>query len=67
MRMKLKLYRIQKRLSQDKFAEKLGYSRGQYRLIENGEQTITLKFLEAFVKAFGGTLEEAKELTEREK
>ena len=66
MRMKLKLFRIKKRLSQDKFAEKLGYSRGQYRLIESGEQPISPKFLVAFVEVFGGTLEEAKELTERE-
>lgn len=66
MRMKLKLFRIKKRLSQDKFAEKLGYSRNHYARLESGEQPITLKFLEAFVAAFGGTLEEAKELTECE-
>lgn len=61
----LKLFRIDKELSQEQFAEKLGYSRGQYARFENGAQDVTLRFLEALTKAFGITLDDAKAITKR--
>ena len=66
MRMNLKLFRVKHGLSQDAMAKKLGYSRGHYAGIENGTQGVTLKLLEALQAAFGLSLDEAKELTERD-
>ena len=65
-RKNLKLFRIDKELSQQQIAEKLGYSRGQYARFENGEQDVTLRFLEALTTAFGISLKEAKAVTKRE-
>ena len=60
MRMALKLFRIERHLSQEKMAELLGFSRNHYAKVESGDQTnVSLKFLEA--------LEKAKELTAIEK
>lgn len=66
-RTELKLLRIKHGFSQNKMAEHLGYSRNQYARIENGEQEVTLRFLSALCAAFGKSLEEAKELTKRDK
>ena len=66
-RTELKLFRLNKLLTQEQIAEKLGYSRGQYARFENGDAEITLRFLEALETAFGLTFEEAKEITKRDK
>ena len=66
-RTSLKLLRVKHGFSQEKMALRLGYSRNQYQRIENGEQGITLNFLTALCNAFGLNLEEAKELTKRDK
>lgn len=66
-RTSLKLLRIQNGFTQDKMALRLGYSRNQYARIENGTQDVTLKFIVAVSNAFGKSLEEAKELTKRDK
>lgn len=66
-RTSLKLFRVQHGLSQEKFAEKLGFCRGHYAKFENGEQDVTLRFLEALTKAFGISFEEAQALSERDK
>ena len=63
----LKLLRIQHGLTQDRMAEKIGFSRNQYQRVEAGDQDVSLKFLVAFGDAFGMSLEEAKELTKRDK
>lgn len=63
----LKLFRIKRGYTQDGMSEKLGYSRNQYQRVENGEQGVTLKFLVALSDAFGMSLDEAKELTKRDK
>ena len=66
-RTELKILRVKHGLSQEKMASRLGYSRNQYQRIENGEHGITLNFLTALCNAFGVSLEEAKELTKRDK
>ena len=63
----LKLLRIKHGFTQDKMAVRLGYSRNQYQRIENGTQGVTLTFLVALCNAFGMSLDEAKELTKRDK
>lgn len=63
MRTALKLLRIKNGFTQDKMAERLGYSRNHYARVENGEQEVTLKFLVALTICFGLSIEEAKELT----
>lgn len=67
MRTALKLLRIKHGFTQDKMAVRLGYSRNQYQRIENGTQGVTLQFLVALSNAFGMSLDEAKELTKRDK
>lgn len=66
MRMSLKLFRVGRKLSQAKMAETLGYSRNQYARIENGDQDVSLNFLEALAGTFNISLDEAKELTKRD-
>lgn len=65
-RTELKRFRAGKLLTQEQFAKKLGYNRAHYARFENGTAEITLRFLEALTKAFGITLDEAKELTKRD-
>ena len=68
MRMALKLFRIERHLSQEKMAELLGFSRNHYAKVESGDQTnVSLKFLEALAGTFNISLEKAKELTAIEK
>lgn len=66
-RTELKRFRLNKLMSQEQFAAKLGYARGHYARFENGEAEITLRFLEALQKAFGLSYEEAKELAKRDR
>ena len=63
----LKLFRVERKLSQEQIAEKLGFCRAHYAKFENGSQDTTLRFLNALQDAFGITLEEAVALTERDK
>ena len=65
-RTELKRFRVSKFLTQEQVAKLLGYSRGQYARFENGEQDVTLRFLQALEKAFGITFDEAKEITKRD-
>ena len=65
-RTKLKLFRIERKLSQEKFAEKIGFSRAHYALFENGKRDVTLRLLQGLKTAFGLSLEKAQELTKRD-
>lgn len=65
-RTELKRFRASKLLTQEQIAKMLGYNRAHYARFENGTAEITLRFLEALQKAFGLTLEKAKELTKRD-
>ena len=65
-RTRLKQYRVGKKMTQAEFAKTLGYSRGQYARIENGEQDVTINFLQALEQAFGIGIIKAKELTKRD-
>ena len=65
-RTSLKVFRVQNKLSQEQIATKLGFSRGHYAKFENGEQDITLRFLEALTKVFGITFDEAKNISKRD-
>lgn len=68
MRMALKLFRVERHLSQEKMAELLGFSRNHYARIESGERkNVSLKFLEVLAGTFNVSLEKAKELTAIEK
>lgn len=62
----LRQFRASKLLTQDQIAAKLGFSRPHYARFENGEQDVTLRFLEALAAAFGISLEEAKQLSRRD-
>lgn len=65
-RKKLQMFRVKLDMSQEQFADKLGYSRGQYARIENGTNGVTLNFLDALCSAFKMELAEAKRLTEKD-
>lgn len=67
MRTELKVFRVKQGLSQEQFAEKLGYSRGHYARFENGEAETTLRFLQALETAFGLSFEEAQAVMKRDK
>lgn len=53
MRMNLKLFRIQKRLSQEEMAAKLGCKRATYACIENGKRSGRPEFWQSLQEAFG--------------
>ena len=59
---KLKKIRIEKDLTQEQIAEKLGYDRNTYARVEGCKQDPTMKFCKAFAKAFGMTLDEVAKL-----
>ena len=65
-RTQLKLFRVGKHLTQEQFAEKIGYSRWQYVQFESGKGETTLRFLEALTQAFGITFDEAKAISKRD-
>lgn len=62
MRTKLKVFRVEQGLSQEKMAKEIGYNRMSYAAVENGKREPTLKFCSALSKAFGITLDEAMQL-----
>lgn len=66
-RTRLKVLRVQHGFTQEQMGVRLGYSRNQYQRIEAGEQEVTIKFIVALSTAFGLSLDEAKELTKRDK
>lgn len=59
----LRLFRIKKKMSQEKFAKELGYCRNHYARIEKGINEVPLKLLVALSEKYGMTLDEARELT----
>lgn len=52
MRTNLKLFRVKKGLSQDEFAERIGYSRATYSAIESGKRDGRLTFWNDLQHAF---------------
>lgn len=66
-RTELKLFRVKRGYSQEQMAARLDYSRNHYAKVESGTQEVTLKFLTNLSSKFGMSLEEAKELTMRDK
>ncbi len=52
MRTNLKIFRIQKRMSQEEFCERIGFSRGAYSAIESGKRDGRQSFWVALQKAF---------------
>ena len=66
MRTALKLFRVKKGLTQDEMSVRLNYSRNQYQRIENGVNGVSIKFLVALCDAFSLSLDEAKEMTQRD-
>ena len=65
-RMKLKLFRIERKLTQAQMASKIGYNRCHYALIENGSREYSLRFLNAFAEAFALPVPEAIEILKQE-
>lgn len=66
-RTELKVFRVKQGLTQAQFAEKIGFSRGQYARFENGDAETTLRFLRALEKAFNIPFAEAQRLSIRDK
>lgn len=62
IRTNLKVFRIKQGLTQDEFAQKVGYSRSYYRRIENGEYSGALKFWQAVSETFSIPMVEVLEL-----
>lgn len=62
---KLKVMRMLKGWSQEKLAEKLGYSLNAYARIERGETDINLRKLERIIKTMGVDLQQLLGLDER--
>ena len=52
MRTNLKVFRVKQNLSQEAFAEKIGYTRATYSAIENGKRSGRQRFWLDFQKAF---------------
>lgn len=52
MRTNLKVFRIQKHLSQEEMSERIGFSRGAYSAIESGKREGRHSFWMALQKAF---------------
>ena len=65
--MKLRLFRVEKGMNIEQFAEKVGYARRHYSNIEKGITKPTTRLIEGLVKAFGISVNEACELCIREK
>lgn len=66
MRTKLKLFRIQQKMTQAKFANEIGYTRNHYAKIENGEFNYTLKFMTNFRSRFNVTEKEFQEIMKKD-
>lgn len=66
MRHGLFMFRHDKRLTQEQAAAKIGVTRETYRAVENGDRKPSTRFREAFVSAFGVTLDEFERLMQNE-
>lgn len=66
MRHGLFMFRHNKRLTQEQAAAKIGVTRETYRAVENGYRKPSTRFREAFVSAFGVTLDEFERLMQDE-
>lgn len=66
MRMNLKLFRVKQGMTQAGFAKAVGYSRGQYAKIENGEKNMPLKLLENIQAKFNVSNADLLELAKTE-
>lgn len=64
MRMKLKIFRTARRLSQQAMADKLGYGHAYYGHVERGYQQGSPAFWERLQQAFNLTDKELQELKE---
>ncbi len=61
-RTNLKVFRVKHGLTQDEFAQKIGYSRSYYRRVENAEYSGALKFWQAISTVFGIPMVDVLEL-----
>lgn len=61
--MKLRLFRVEKEMTIEQFADKIGYERRHYSTIEKGITKPTMRLVDGLSKAFDLTLAEAMELT----
>lgn len=61
----LKDFRLMKRMSQEEFADTIGYSRVMYQQVENGSRDGTLGFWNALQKAFNIADSEMWSLTKK--
>lgn len=59
----LKVFRVKQKMTQAQFAEKVGYSRSQYALIEQGNRNGTIDFWNKVKTAFNVSDEEMWNLT----
>ena len=62
MRTRLKLFRVQHKLTQEQFANKIGYGRMTYANVENGKRNPSKNFCVEIAKAFGLSLTKVSEL-----
>ena len=63
MLMKLRLFRVEQGLTISEFADKIGYARRQYSMVERGIAKPTLRLVESISKAFNINLDDARGLT----
>ena len=62
MRTRLKLFRVQHKLTQEQISGKIGYGRMTYANVENGKRNPSKNFCVEFAKAFGLSLSKVSEL-----
>lgn len=62
MRTRLKVFRIKLKLTQEQFAEKMGYGRMTYANVENGKRNPSKGFCTALGKTYGLSLSKVSEL-----
>lgn len=62
MRTRLKLFRVQHKLTQEQFANKIRYGRMTYANVENGKRNPSKNFCVEIAKAFGLSLTKVSEL-----
>lgn len=66
MRLKMKLFRVKKKLSQVEFAKKIGCSSNHYAKFERGDVDGSVKFIRAIQTAFDIPNADIMELIENE-
>lgn len=66
MGLELKLFRIKKGMSQEKFAAEIGYSREHYRQIEIGARDYTVRFMDNMRSRFNLTEKEFLKIMEKD-